>query len=545
MRSNWLEKFLLIIILIIAVFLRFYDLSLVPPSPSLDEASIGYNAYSIMTTGNDEYGYKIPLLLRAYDDWRPALYVYLVIPFIKLFGLNVFAVRLPSVLMSISTVIAVYFLAIRIYLASNNNLLKKHAKSIALLTAFLLAISPWHIYISRLGHEVNAGLTFFILGLLFTFKKKYFPSALFYVLSFVSYQAEKLFIPIFLLSLLIIFFKDALSSWKKIIVTVVICLILLIPFLNVTFSGNGLIRLSGTSIFNQNVNFERSFQRAKSYSRALEDNNLLGRVIYSPKFFDLQLFLENYLKHFDWKWLFFNSGAEPHKIPNLGLLYYWEIPFILIGFIFIIFLNSKIKWILLLWFFSAPLASSMATQAPHAMRSFVFLPTWQIFSAIGIYSFLSIFKNNLIKKCMLIMFLVVFGVSIYYLFLNYFYIFPIKQSDSFQYALSSSIKTIKEDKYDKIIISNKNFLYQSYMFFLFNSKYDPIIYQIEGGTKSGGYNEDHYFGKYQFRPIDWEKDRKQKNTLFIGNVTDFSSAAKVIKKIYNLDGEIKILVVES
>src|SRR5438046_1183056 len=95
---------LFILILLIAIFFRCYQLSKIPPSPSLDEVSIGYNAYSILNTGKDEYGYHFPLLLRAYDDWRPALYVYMVIPFVKLFGLTVFAVRLPSVLLSFITI---------------------------------------------------------------------------------------------------------------------------------------------------------------------------------------------------------------------------------------------------------------------------------------------------------------------------------------------------------------------------------------------------------------------------------------------------------
>ena len=179
------KKFLLLIILAVAIFFRFYGLNQVPPSASLDEASIGYNAFSILRTGADEYGTKFPILLRAYDDWRPALYVYLVIPFVKILGLNVLAVRLPSVILSVLTVVAVYFLV--------KKLLRN---DVALLTAFLLVVSPWHIYISRLGHEVNAGLAFFIFAMLFVFWRKVYPAAIFFLLSFISFQSEKIFIPI-------------------------------------------------------------------------------------------------------------------------------------------------------------------------------------------------------------------------------------------------------------------------------------------------------------------------------------------------------------
>src|SRR3989338_4468901 len=80
-----ISKISLILLLIIGFYFRFNQIAFVPPSPSLDEVSIGYNAYSILNTGMDEYGKKFPILLRAYDDLRPALYTYLVIPFVAVF----------------------------------------------------------------------------------------------------------------------------------------------------------------------------------------------------------------------------------------------------------------------------------------------------------------------------------------------------------------------------------------------------------------------------------------------------------------------------
>src|SRR5690348_4290032 len=153
-----MKRFLFILIFVIAALLRFILLTQVPPSPSLDEATIGWNAYSILHTGHDEYGYFLPILLRAYDDYRPALYVYLVIPFVKLFGLSVLAVRLPSVILSIVTVATTFFLAKSFFKRY------KYRVYIGLISMFILAISPWHIYISRLGHETNAGLTFSVLA---------------------------------------------------------------------------------------------------------------------------------------------------------------------------------------------------------------------------------------------------------------------------------------------------------------------------------------------------------------------------------------------
>ena len=98
------------LIILISIFLRFYKLGVNPPSLTWDEASLGYNAYSILKTGADEYGNKFPISIRSFDDYKPPLYVYLAVPSIGIFGLNEFAVRLPSAIIGILSVIAIYFI---------------------------------------------------------------------------------------------------------------------------------------------------------------------------------------------------------------------------------------------------------------------------------------------------------------------------------------------------------------------------------------------------------------------------------------------------
>src|SRR3989344_2523195 len=98
------------LILFIAVFLRFYQLSNIPPSLNWDEVSIGYNAYSIFKTAKDEWGNFLPLSFRAFGDYKLPFYIYLDIPFVFLFGLNELAVRLPSVLSGIGVVILTFFI---------------------------------------------------------------------------------------------------------------------------------------------------------------------------------------------------------------------------------------------------------------------------------------------------------------------------------------------------------------------------------------------------------------------------------------------------
>ena len=107
--NNKLRNFLLIIITAIALFLRLWQIGVVPPSPDWDEVSLGYNAYSILKTGKDEYGKFLPVVLRSFDDYKPALYAYFIIPFIPLFDLDIVSVRIPSVAFGVLAVIAVYF----------------------------------------------------------------------------------------------------------------------------------------------------------------------------------------------------------------------------------------------------------------------------------------------------------------------------------------------------------------------------------------------------------------------------------------------------
>ena len=217
-------------------------------------------------------------------------------------------------------------------------------------------------------------------------------------------------------------------------------------------------------------------------------------------------------------WLFTNSGSEPFKVPNMGLLYAWELPFIIIG-IFIFFksrtIDLRAKKLIALWFFLAPLPASIATGAPHAMRAYAVLPTWELVTSFGLYWVASKFRiPGLVLAPILLL------LSLRLLIPNYFFVFPHEQSESFHYALSQTLPIVfsQEEKYDKIVLSNKDNLYQSYMLYLNYRRFDPGEYQKLGGTTSGGYTQTHEIGKYEFRPIDWPSEG---TGLYVGNMSEF------------------------
>lgn len=534
-----MNRLIFVLIILLAVFLRLYNLPNVPPSPSLDEVSIGYNAYSILKTGADEYGNKFPILLRAYDDWRPALYVYLVIPFVWLFNLTTIAVRLPSVILSVLTVIATYFLTKEIF--------KKHPYSleIAGVSALVIAISPWHIYLSRLGHEANAGLAFFIFSICFFFRNNIYLFFTFLALSFVSYQSEKIFLPLFFLTLLFLFKERFLQCKKETVIGIFIFLAILFPFFKASLNPNALIRFKATNVLVANV--DRFQKEALVLANAVKKNDITGKILHNRRIVIAEILLEGYFSHFNPLWLFANLSADKHKVPNLGLFYPWEIISMFLGIIFLFKQNisKNIKYFFLFWLLLAPLPAAITTDAPHAMRVYTFLPLPQIISGLGLLQISFYLKRYHISKNLLyyIFSFLIFGSVLYFSY-NYYYIFPKTQSSSFQYALSQAIPFAlrQNSQYNKIIFSNTSALYQSYMFFLFFSKYDPYLYLQQGGTISGGFAQIHSFNKYEFRPIMYNIEKE--GTFLVGNISEFPININAIKAFSNLDKKEVIKIIK-
>src|SRR3989344_9220132 len=104
-----MRKIILFLILTLAFLLRFWNLDSYP-ALNADEAAIGYNAYSLIQTGHDEHGNFWPIHFQSFNDYKPGLYFYMVLPFVKVLGLNESAVRIPGALLGVATVYLIYLL---------------------------------------------------------------------------------------------------------------------------------------------------------------------------------------------------------------------------------------------------------------------------------------------------------------------------------------------------------------------------------------------------------------------------------------------------
>ncbi len=543
------KKTLLVLLTItaLAFVLRIYNITSVPPSPDWDEASLGYNAYSILKTGKDEFGNYLPLSLRSFNDYKPAFYAYTAIPSVALFGLNIFAVRLPSVLMGVLTVIGVFFLAEYLRKSLKQSRLNV---SFSLLVSFLLSISPWHLQFSRGAFEVNSGLFLLVWGAVFLLWGTVKPgflllSAVFYSLSLYAYHSSRIFVPLFLLGVFIIYRDKFLAVRKYLAVAVIIGIIMSLPALFIMISPEGRQRLAGVSIYTDQTGLLRDNVIKIDQDNAV--NNKFANLLHNRRLTYVERFIEGYLWHFTPIWLFLNGdGVGRHHAPDMGLLYLIELPFVLLGLYKLLGAKEKEKYIILLWFLLPALAGAPTNQVPHAIRSYYFLPVFQIFTALGIISAVKNFQSDKIRQMLIFVTVLLYSANFTYYLDAYFRHFPYEYAKHWQYGYKEAIAATQslEDKYHRIIFSGK--LEQPYIYYLFYTKYDPSVYLAKGGSKEIDFNNWSHLklDKYEFKLFNWNEEINRNNTLYIGRPADFPGGVKIIKTISYPNGEPAMVLVE-
>lgn len=522
----------LIIIIILASFLRLWQLGNVPPSPDWDEAALGYNAYSILKTGRDEYGTWLPLTLRSFDDYKPPLYMYLTVPSVAIFGLNTWSVRLPSAILGILAVIGTYLLG------------KQFGKKLNLsgeLPALLLAISPWHLQFSRIAFEANIGVTLNIFGLVFFLhglrSRRWLSfSAFLFGLALYAYHSERIFVPL-LVGLLFLFFRgDLLKDKKSLIIAMVVGLLTILPLATVFLNQNTLTRLRGTSsLADQTALLARSVNKLEMDQVS---GNIWGQIFDNRRLVWVKTLADGYLSHFSLRWLFLTGDNPRHHAPDMGLMYLWEMPFLFWGIYAVFVFGGPLSWLMFGWLLIAPIAASPTTELPHAIRTLVFLPVLQIFTAIGLTQFMGWVRKFKQVKIRFFMTIVIIGLIIFnliYYFHMYYGHMNYEFSKFWQFGYQKAVEYASQNKsnYKKIVVSTK--LEQPHMFFLFYTQYNPLIYLKEGGTSSGGFAElKNKFDNFEFRPINWSKEIKDGTILYIGTPGEIPNAN--LSSIQYLDG---------
>ncbi|MEI7845821.1 MAG: glycosyltransferase family 39 protein [Chloroflexota bacterium] len=197
------------LILCLGIFARVWEIRFLPSGLHQDEASIGMDAYYLLKYGLDRNGFSYPVHLVAWGSGQNALYAYLLMPFLALFGLKAVVIRLPNLILGILTLPVIYLIGKQIV-----------DKKFGLFFMFCVAISPWHILLSRWGLESNILPFFFSVGFYCLLKSRdhlgwFIAANIFFAISLYAYGTAYAAIPIFFAFSIFIIIKFKWLSWKK------------------------------------------------------------------------------------------------------------------------------------------------------------------------------------------------------------------------------------------------------------------------------------------------------------------------------------------
>ncbi len=487
---------LLIGIILLAAVLRFFQISSTPPALNWDEISHGYNAYSILMTGKDEWGVSWPTIFRAYGDYKLPVYIYFTAISEALFGLNEFSVRLPSALAGVLTVVFTYLLASRLF-----------TKQVGLVSAFLMAVVPWALFLSRAGLEANLALALFSAGIYFLFqppRASFILAALFLSLSMWTYNSYRVFVPLLALYLYLIHRNSlGFAHLKKHLPAIAIFFLLLSGVIWQMANPEGqarynLVAILDTGAINQIEN--------------LRNNSDLGpftsRILYNKATYFGFNFTKNYLAHFNPQFLFIDGGTHyQFSVPGTSLLYLVNIPFFYLGVLLLLKERSKTNLFLLGWLLLAPVPSALTREAPHVLRSITLLPILLIITAFGFWKFIFQIKlSQSVKKYISGVYFMILIVSLGIYLINYFGSYVKNYSWAWQYGYKETADYVRNNynKYDQIIVTKK--YGEPHEFFLFYWPWDPDKYRSDPKlvryTQSDWYWVDS-FDKFIF-VNDWE-----------------------------------------
>jgi len=497
---------LLIVILILGVIIRFYGITVNPPSLFGDEVDLGYQAYSILKTGNDYYGNTLPLNFHSLAEWRTPVYLYSAVPTVSLFGISPLGIRLPALIFGVLGILAMYLFSKELF---------KNQK-IALFTAFVMSISPWHVQYSRAGFEVTEMLFFLIVGIYFFFKsltnsKYLWLSTLFILITPWIYSTAKIFAPIVILLILVIWFKEILlMRLNDKLKAVIVGLLVGIPFLYGMFFTGASQRFSYISVFSDpttepEIGFSRTVDaRARGESGVGLTPTIIDRVVHNKFVFWGERILKNYYQSFSTEFLFIKGDPNPRHSIGLGEMHRIEIIALLLGVVFLFSsknINIKNKLFIFALLLLAPLPSALTRDGGnHATRNILMLPSMVVLVSVGWYSISTLPKRLSVASYVLVAF--AYFVSLFFFSHEYLVHYAMASERWWHYGWGQSISEIKkiDSGYDRVIISMSG--EPAWIFFAGYYQYNPSEWQqnfpIGNDIEVEGFGKVSHIGKFSF-----------------------------------------------
>lgn len=500
-RKIFLE-FTFVLIFVLAAFLYFYRLGEVPNGLYVDEASQGYNAYSILKTGKDEYGKSFPVLFRFLAVYAPPLYTYLTTLPVAFFGLSAFSVRALAALSAVTSSLVVYFFL------KNSGFLKE--KLTPFLSSVLFLISPWLVLHGRYGYEVTTAFLIFSLGTLLLWRglrDTKFIILGFGLLSLSTYASysQRFLAPLLIISYLLFFRRKLLrrGNFKHLSLGLIIALILQIAHLAIITEPAFFVK---SGLLNKALVLSQSQKVSKFMPHGLAIVLSFARE-----------FLAQFFSYFSPRSLFFLPDPDLQRsIPELSVFYFWMVIPYFVGIYFLWRERRRkfSKFILLLAFLS-PIPAALTRDPFSTYRAFPLLLPLTMVIGIGVDRII----QRLSARVWIPVFGFLFAFSAVLLWRSYFVFLPNERAKVWGYGLEILADKIKENSNEMFVIDQTR-MKPAYIELAFFLKYQPDKFQKEvhkevkdSYYKNLDFNANVSFANIETRAIDWEKDVYKKQIL--------------------------------
>ncbi|MBI2268197.1 MAG: phospholipid carrier-dependent glycosyltransferase [Candidatus Blackburnbacteria bacterium] len=562
---------LLFLIVIFGLGLRLYNISDVPPSLNWDEVSHGYNAYSILRTGRDEWGKQFPVTnFRAYGDYPLPLNLYFLIPSVAVFGLTEFGIRFPHVILGTLTIISSFFLAYGV----------ARRRVVGFLVALLVAIEPWYVFPSRFVLQSNMSVFLIITSMALFFNREkhriFLPLAAFLLgLTLFAYHSTRIFSPLLLLAVIFIYRPDLFKCLKKeSVLSMILWGVASVFFLSlpvILLNNEARARANWVFLIDQGAVNKIIESRSNSHLPPI-----LVKAVYNRPVYFIKAFSQRYVEYFSPEFLFYKGGTHyQFSVPDTGLLYKINLPFFYLGLFCIICaaLKRKKDYIFVtVWFLLAPIPASITQEHFAVLRSTTFLPLPQLSVALGFLFGLDLIKRKFGRgevsgKVAVTLYVALLLIELEGYLTVLFTEYNQKYSWAWQYGYKQVAEYAKQryGNYDKFIVTKK--YGEPHEFFLFYLHYDPRKYMNDLGTvryfKSDWYWVDG-FDKFYFLN-DWNVvgdtgtdggtefvlesggtvDCRMLRCLMITSPGNYPLGWRLVETIYFLDGKTAFEILEN
>ena len=454
--------FLLVLVFLLAVIIRSYRFGSIPSGVNRDEASIGYTAYLLLHTGQEEHQQFWPARFESFGDWKQPGYIYLTMPLIWLFGLSAISVRLLSLTAGMVMIMVAYLL-------TNQLAGQPYGRWAGVLAALLMALNPWHFHFSHLAVEALVSATWFYSGIYLlimpTLRRQLLGLGAL-LGSMLTYHAALIVVPLWFIWFVVSMRKKRVS-WMVKLLWIAFGIITVIWLSQAWFSSER-AKVTGTTIFS--MTSAEKWQAIYQY----RSGAVISKITNNQYLYWVKTFTSNYAKTWSPQFLFFQGGSHPHyNVPGYGNFWIIEIILLSIGLIWVIKKRSRLGWWLLVALLLAPIPAAITKDGVHSTREIFMLPAIQILAAAG--AMFLIKKSGSTKKRAAVMLTIMLALLIQAVpFYRYYWSdYPVLSDERFSgYMKEVSLYTKNQlDKYPSIYVT---YPFESpYMFYAFYNQLNP------------------------------------------------------------------------